>query len=148
MDVEIAIRTGELFRLRRLKFNLTVEQVVEQLKYMNDNGLSINIDVERISMYECGTLNDNIFRQFRVVIEQWFALTETDGLANSADVCRKRTIFSADQLLVLNNMFCKNKYPSNADLMSLCCSLSLNVKIIRNWFVNKRYLLKTHANNN
>ena len=36
-DSEIATRPGELFQLRRIKLNFTVEQVVSQIKRMNDN---------------------------------------------------------------------------------------------------------------
>ena len=145
-DSVIATRSGELFQLRRIKLNFTVEQVVSQIKRMNDNDKFFDINISMITMYECGVLDDNTFKKIRILIEKWLHIVDGADFNDRIDVGPRRTVFSKDALIQLNELFSKTKYPSFDALTQLSIQLNVSTKVINRWFMNKRCLNKKTSN--
>jgi len=58
-----------------------------------------------------------------------------------------RTAFTDDQKQYLDHFYSINRYPDPTQMEKLSCLLSLDEKVIRVWFQNKRSREKTHLRN-
>jgi len=115
---------------------LHLEKLVSTLTYFNQSLLLVFVD------------DIGYNSQLSISLESQDTDDDIENLKSFIKKRKKiRTIFTDDQKQYLDHFYSTNRYPDPTKMEIISHLLSLNEKVIRVWFQNKRSREKTHLRN-